>query len=70
MKLIDTLLLSAAVGLLIISIYEIMIGNFANNYWLLMMMLICLFVYGYRKNVRLEREEKAKKVSNPKKKSK
>jgi hypothetical protein len=68
MKLVDVLLLSASVGFLIISIYEIMIGNFATNYWLLMLMLICLFVYGYRKNERLEREEKAKKLTNPKKK--
>ena len=68
MKLIDILLLSASVGFLVISIYEIMIGNFANNYWLLMLMLICLFVYGYRKNLRLEREEKAKKVTTKKKK--
>jgi amino acid transporter len=68
MKLVDVLLLSASVGFLVISIYEIMIGNFASNYWLLMLMLICLFVYGYRKNERLEREEKAKKLTNPKKK--
>lgn len=68
MKLLDVLLLSASVGFLIISIYEIMIGNFANNYWLLMLMLICLFVYGYRKNERLEREEKLKNSNQKKKK--
>lgn len=66
MKLLDVLLLSASVGFLIISIYEIMIGNFANNYWLLMLMLICLFVYGYRKNERLASVEKEKKAKNQK----
>jgi len=68
MKLLDILLLSASVGFLVISIYEIMIGNFANNYWLLMLMLICLFVYGYRKNERLESVKKPKSANNPKKK--
>ncbi len=57
MKLIDTLLLSASVGFLIIGIYEIMMGRFAENYWVLMMMLICLFLYGYRKNLRVEKEK-------------
>lgn len=57
MKLIDTLLLSASVGFLIIGIYEIMMGRFAENYWVLMMMLISLFIYGYRKNLRVEREK-------------
>jgi|GEM_PF-4626382 hypothetical protein len=57
MKLIDTLLLSASVGFLIIGIYEIMMGRFAENYWVLMMMLISLFIYGYRKNLRVEKEK-------------
>ncbi len=70
MKLLDVLLLSASVGFLVISIYEIMIGNFASNYWLLMLMLICLFVYGYRKNQRLEREANTKKQAPALKKKK
>lgn len=57
MKLIDTLLLSASVGFLIIGIYEIMMGRFAENYWVLMMMMISLFIYGYRKNLRVEKEK-------------
>ena len=31
-----------------------------------MLMLICLFVYGYRKNERLASEEKLKKAKNQK----
>jgi|JI8StandDraft_2_1071088.scaffolds.fasta_scaffold07210_3 hypothetical protein len=69
MKLLDISLLSASVGFLIIGIYEIMKGKFADNYWILMMMLICLFVYGYRKNLRVEQEEKNKKQSNTSKKT-
>lgn len=69
MKLLDIVLLSASVGFLIIGIYEVMKGNFANNYWILMMMLICLFVYGYRKNLRLEQEGKNKKQAQTPKKS-
>ncbi|MDX1902869.1 MAG: hypothetical protein SFU27_01825 [Thermonemataceae bacterium] len=60
MKYLDTILLSASVGFLIISIYEIMIGNFTKNYWVLMLMLITLFWYGYRKNKRIENEQKQK----------
>jgi len=71
MKLLDVILISASAGFLIIGIYEIMKGNFADNYWILMMMLLCLFVYGYRKNMRVEQEEKNKKQStNPKKSNK
>ncbi|KOY87075.1 hypothetical protein AD998_13820 [bacterium 336/3] len=69
MKLLDIVLLSASVGFLIIGIYEVMKGNFANNYWILMMMLICLFVYGYRKNLRLEQEGKNKKQPQTPKKN-
>ncbi|MCU0437705.1 MAG: hypothetical protein MUC49_07290 [Raineya sp.] len=69
MKLLDISLLSASVGFLIIGIYEIMKGKFADNYWILMMMLICLFIYGYRKNLRVEQEEKNKKQSNTTKKT-
>ena len=69
MKLLDIVLISASAGFLIIGIYEIMKGNFADNYWILMMMLICLFVYGYRKNLRVEQEEKNKKQTNTTKKT-
>ncbi|MCS6796416.1 MAG: hypothetical protein RMJ97_11415 [Raineya sp.] len=72
MKLVDTLLLSASVGFLIIGIYEIMMGRFAENYWVLMMMLICLFIYGYRKNERIEKEKslQQKNIAQPKGKQK
>lgn len=49
MKLIDTLLLSSAVAFLIIGIYEIFIGRFAESYWVLMLMLLAFFGYAYRR---------------------
>lgn len=54
MKLIDSLLLSASVGLFIIGINQL----FADKefYWIFMLSLICLFGYQIRK---LQRKEKA-----------
>lgn len=49
MKLLDSLLLALSVALLIIGIYEIFAGNFQQNYWIFMLMMICLFTFGYRK---------------------
>jgi hypothetical protein len=69
MKLIDISLLSASVGFLVIGIYEVMMGSFKENYWIFMLMLICLFTYGYRKNTRLEQESKAKKEVKSSKKT-
>ncbi|MGD1843650.1 MAG: hypothetical protein ACFB0B_22570 [Thermonemataceae bacterium] len=65
MKLIDYLLLSVTVGLLIIGIYEIFIGNFQRNYWLFMLMLIALFTYGYRRQKRVEAAAIQQKKSTP-----
>ncbi|OJJ17634.1 hypothetical protein BKI52_27625 [marine bacterium AO1-C] len=54
MKLIDSILLSASVGLFIIGINQL----FADKefYWIFMLSLICLFAYQIRK---LQRKEKA-----------
>jgi amino acid permease len=49
MKLIDTLLLSLSVALLIIGIYEVFLGRFAENYWVFMLMLASFFGYAYRR---------------------
>lgn len=76
MKLVDALLLSASVGFLIIGIFEIMRGRFAENYWILMLMFISFFTYAYRKNLQLEKENQdrpdstanIKKSKNTKKK--
>lgn len=49
MKLVDILLLSAAVALLIIGIHQIMTVGFANAYWVIMLALIFFFILNFRR---------------------
>jgi len=49
MKLIDIIVLSLAVGFLIIGIHQIMTLGFGNGYWAVMLSLILYFVYNLRK---------------------
>jgi len=49
MKLLDSILISLAVGFLIIGIYEVMRFGLGNAYWALMTSLVLFFVYSLRK---------------------
>ena len=46
---IDIIVLSLAVGFLIIGIHQIMTLGFGNGYWAVMLSLILYFVYNLRK---------------------
>ncbi len=50
MKLPDIILLSLAVGFLIIGIHQIMTVGFGNAYWAVMLALILFFVFNFRKS--------------------
>jgi Ca2+/Na+ antiporter len=57
MKLIDSMLLSAAVGFLMIGVHRIFVdgkNSFYNNYWIFMLMLLCLYVFSWRRKKREE----------------
>jgi hypothetical protein len=58
MKLLDTILLAIATGLLFIGIDQVLIksGNFADNYWLFMLMIGFLGWFQLRKIKRKEQE--------------
>lgn len=49
MKLTDTLILSAAVAFIIISIHQVITGGIAQNYWIVMMAIGFLLWFQYRK---------------------
>lgn len=57
MKLREILLLSAAVGFLIVWIAEYQRTDFADSYWLLMLCLAFLLAFQYVRTKRIEREK-------------
>ncbi len=68
MKLIDSMLLSAAVGFLMIGVHRIFVdgkNSFYNNYWIFMLMLLCLYVFSWRRKKQEEIKQKNLPKSNP-----
>ncbi|MDJ1503794.1 hypothetical protein [Xanthocytophaga agilis] len=49
MKLIDVLLLYPAFALLLIGLHQILLRGFAQSYWILMLALILLYGYQWRR---------------------
>lgn len=49
MKLVDVILLSLAAALIIIGIYEVMTRGIGEAYAVIMLAVICFFVYSLRK---------------------
>jgi hypothetical protein len=49
MKLVDVLVLSLAIGFLIIGIHQTLSLGFENAYWAFMLVLVLIFVYTLRK---------------------
>ena len=49
MKLLDVLILSAAVAFVIIAIHQTFVYGFSEAYWAVMVSMVLLFVYVYRK---------------------
>ena len=58
MKVLDTIILSMAVGLLLIGIHQVVYnaGHFADNYWLFMLMISLLGWFQLRRIKRKEKE--------------
>jgi hypothetical protein len=60
-KLPDIIILSLAVGFLIIGIHQTMALGFGQAYWVLMLTLILFFWFTYRKGKAKEKEKAKKK---------
>jgi len=58
MKILDTIILSMAVGLLLIGVHQSIYnpGHFADNYWLFMLMIGLLGWFQLRRTKRKEKE--------------
>jgi hypothetical protein len=52
MSLSDAILLSLAAGFLIIGIHQIITVGIGNAYWAVMLSVVLLFVYSYKKKSR------------------
>ena len=50
MKLIDIILLTVSFSLLMIGVYEVIIGSWSKNYWIIMLALMLFGYYGLRKS--------------------
>ena len=60
----DAILFFLAMGLFVIGTYETIVKGIGDTYWIFMISLSLLFLYGYRKNAHLEKEKSvAKKAS-------
>ncbi|MGB3465349.1 MAG: hypothetical protein WBA74_08765 [Cyclobacteriaceae bacterium] len=57
MKLIDALSLMFSLGFLVIGVDQSVSHGFYNSYWLFMLSLGLMFLYGYRKSKRTETEK-------------
>jgi general stress protein CsbA len=65
--LLDSILFFAAMGLFVIGVYESITKGITSTYWIFMISLSLLFLYGYRKNRNEEKSLKAKKNAKPRK---
>ncbi len=52
MKLLDVILFVSAICIFAIAIHQSITYGIAESYWLYMLSLSALFIYGYRKNQR------------------
>lgn len=56
MKLLDYILFSMALGLFVVGTYEAIVLGIGQAYWMFMLSLSLLFLFGYRKNARQDRK--------------
>jgi hypothetical protein len=52
MKKLDAILFFLAMAIFVIGIYEAMVIGLSESYWIFMLSLSLLFLYGYRKNAK------------------
>ena len=60
MKLIDSILIAIATAFFVIGVYEIVRSpgnNIAENYWIFMISFLCLFIIGYKKLTRKQKQK-------------
>jgi general stress protein CsbA len=68
--LLDSILFFGAMGLFVIGVYESITKGITSTYWIFMISLSLLFLYGYRKNRNEEKSLKAKKNAKPRRQKK
>lgn len=56
MKLLDYILFCSALAFFVIGLYESVVMGIASAYWIFMLSLGLLFLYGYRKNKRVHKK--------------
>ena len=67
MKVLDTVILSSAIGLFIVGVHQVVTVGFQENYFIFMLGTGCLFWYQLRKSKRTQVDEE---VSEPQSKKK
>lgn len=67
MKTADIVLFTLALGFFVIGIHQSMVLGIAEAYWIFMLSLSLLFLYGYRKN-KGDQDDKSSNVSRKHKK--
>ncbi len=69
MKLVDSVFFVLSLSFLVIGIHQAITIGLAESYWIFMFSLMNLFLYGYRKNKRKQKESsnkmKASKTGKP-----
>lgn len=65
-NLINTILISLAVGFCLIGFHQTFTNGFFENYWIFMLTIILLSIFQYRKKNQVKKEE-TKPVKNKKK---
>jgi general stress protein CsbA len=61
----DAIIFFLAMGLFVIGIYESMTRGVSESYWIFMISLSLLFLYGYRKNMHQEKNKKSNSRKQP-----
>ncbi len=70
MKLVDTIIISIAVGLCLIGFHQTFKSGFFNNYWIFMLTIILLSIFQLRRKNREQKEQKNEAKPSNKKRSK
>lgn len=70
MKLVDTIIISLAVGLCLIGFHQTFKNGFFNNYWIFMLTIILLSIFQLRRKNREQKERENEKTLPKKKRSK
>ena len=66
MKLVDTIIISLAVGFCLIGFHQTYQNGFFNNYWIFMLTIILLSIFQFRTKNREQKEQEKEKATKQK----